>query len=272
MQAALPMYFPPREALQAFWATLAELLRTAPEAKGFDIPPLLSQPPDCHAQWLANDLLLSQACGYPLVTQLAGKVQLVGTFAYDAPGVQGIQCQSQLICRVGDRRRTLADFAGGTLAFNDTISQSGYNALRALVASHLDSTPTAARPFFAASTMTGAHYRSIEAVQTGQADMAAVDAVSWALWQQSHPAQAAALRVFGQSERYPGLPLITSLQTPAPLLAALRRALHGIATDAAHAAVRAPLRICGFEVSTLADYERCTAMQELAFASGLHTL
>jgi ABC-type phosphate/phosphonate transport system substrate-binding protein len=96
--------------------------------------------------------------------------------------------------------------------------------------------------------------------------------VSWALWQHSHPTQAAALRVFGQTEAYPGLPLITSLQTSPALLAALRHALHRIATDPAHAGVRAPLRICGFEPSTLADYQRCTEMQQTAFCLGLHEL
>ncbi len=268
MQAALPMYFPPHGALQAFWAALAEHLRADPQVSALDIPQVLSHGGDCHVQWLESDLLLSQACGYPLVTQLAGKVQLVGSFAYRAPGVNGIHCRSQLICRASDPRASLKAFAGGTLAFNDTISQSGYNALRHLVAQ----TTSAPRPFFAATVMTGAHYRSIDAVHTGQADLAAVDAVSWALWLQHNPALASGLRVFGQTEAYPGLPLITALHTPPVLLAALRRALHTLATDAAHAGVRAPLLISGFEATTLADYQRCLDMQVQAFATGLHSL
>ena len=268
MQAALPMYYPPREALQAFWAALAELLRQDGPSELADIPGELSLPPDCHVQWLEPDLLLSQACGYPLVTQLAGKVQLVGTFAYDAPGVQGTACRSQLICRAQDPRNALADFAGSTLAYNDSISQSGYNALRALVAQR----GPAPSPFFSASTMTGAHYRSIEAVRQGEADMAAVDAVSWALWQRSQPTRAPALRAFGQTEAYPGLPLITSLQTPPSVLAALRRGLHAVASDAAYAAVRAPLLISGFVPTQLADYRRCLDMQQEAFSLGLRDL
>ena len=268
MQAALPMYFPPPEALQAFWAALAALLRRDPAVAPDSIPAQLTTATDCHLQWLQPDLLLSQACGYPLVTQLAGKVQLVGTFAYDAPGVQGTDCRSQLICRAGDARAALADFAGSTLAFNDTISQSGYNALRALVAS----TSAAPPPFFGASVLTGAHYRSIEAVRRGQADLAAVDAVSWALWQRSQPALAPELKVFGQTEAYPGLPLITSLQTPSTLLAALRRGLHSVAHDAAYASVRAPLLISGFVPTTLVDYQRCLDLQQQAFSLGLHEL
>ncbi|NVO04563.1 MAG: PhnD/SsuA/transferrin family substrate-binding protein, partial [Rhodoferax sp.] len=185
-----------------------------------------------------------------------------------APGVQGVDCRSQLICRASDARAALQDFAGSTLAFNDTISQSGYNALRALVAT----TTTAPRPFFAATLQTGAHYRSIEAVRSGQADVAALDAVSWALWQQANPARAGALRVFGQSEAYPGLPLITALQTPPAVLDALRAGLQRIASEPAFAPVRAPLRISGFVVSRLQDYQRCMAMQEQALAQGLPRL
>lgn len=268
MQAALPMYFPPAAALQTFWVALADLLRDDPRVTSADIPATLSPSADCHVQWLEGDLLLSQACGYPLVTQLAGRVQLVGTFAYDAPGAEGIQCRSQLVCRASDGRTTLQAFAGSTLAFNDTISQSGYNALRHRVAS----STTAPRPFFGATVMTGAHYRSIEAVRTGAADLAALDAVSWALWQQSHPELATKLRVFGQTDAYPGLPLITSLQTTPALLAALQKALHHIATNPDHATVRAPLLINGFAVTTLADYQRCLDMQAQALAAGLQQL
>ena len=267
MQAALPMYYPPREALQAFWAALAGLLRADGACAGLDIPLELSEPLDCHAQWQERDLLLSQACGYPLVTLLKDRVRLVGTFAYDAPGTRGVTCRSQLLCRAGDARQSLAQFAGSTLALNDRISQSGYNALRALLAA-----PGTARPFFAATVQTGAHIQSMEAVRTGRADLAAVDAVTWALWQRSHPEEASALRVFGQTAPYPGLPLITSLQTPTNVVTALRRGLQALASEPAYAALRAPLLICGFEATTLADYQICLDMQEQACASGLQSL
>lgn len=267
MQAALPMYFPEPAALQAFWTELAALLRANADCADVDIPEVLLWPDDAHAQWLAPDLLLSQACGYPLVTMLADKVQLVGSFAYDAPGTQGISCRSQLICRADDRRTSLAEFAGSSLAFNDSISQSGYNALRALVAG-----TTSPRPFFARSLQTGAHYSSITAVRTSQADMAAVDAVSWMHWQRSNPALASALRVFGQTDAYPSLPLITSLQTAPAVLHALRQSLHTIAYEVRFAEVRAPLLISGFAVSTAADYQVCMNMQERAAALGVRRL
>jgi len=267
MQAALPMYFPLPGALQAFWEALVRLLRADARCAGLALPQSLQTADDVHAQWLEPDLLMSQACGYPFVTMLKDKVHLLGTFAYEAPGVEGIYCRSQLICRAGDTRRDLPDFAGATLAFNDTISQSGYNALRAQVAQ-----TTVQRPFFARSVNTGAHYRSIEAVQTGQADMAAIDPVTWALWQRSNPQQCADLRVFGRTESYPGLPLITSLQTPAEVVEALRAGLHALASEPAYAALRAPLLITGFAATRPMDYAVCIEMQERAAALGVQTL
>jgi ABC-type phosphate/phosphonate transport system substrate-binding protein len=268
MQAALPMYFPPKQALQVFWAAIADHLRAdVAVPSGMHIPDELHWPADVHTHWLEPELLLSQACGHPLVTMLAGKVQLVGSFAYDAPGVQGIVCRSQLICRASDTRGSLQAFAGSVLAYNDTVSQSGYNALRAWLARNV--TP---HPFFASTLQTGAHYQSIEAVRQGQADMAALDPVSWAHWQRSQPQQVSELRVFGQTDGYPGLPLITSLQTPPAGLMALRRALQTVASDPAYAAVRAPLLVSGFLVSTLADYQTCINMQDAAVSGGMHRL
>ncbi|MCX8521785.1 MAG: PhnD/SsuA/transferrin family substrate-binding protein [Rhodoferax sp.] len=259
VQAALPMYLAPPEAVQALWTALAALLRADAASAHLALPAQPSWPEDLHTHWQEPTVLLSQTCGYPLTTLLQGQVQLVGTFAYHAPGVQGIHCRSQLVCRNTDVRTTLAAFANSTLAYNDTLSQSGYNALRALVVSS-----TRQRPFFASSVCTGGHYRSIAAVLKGQADMAAVDPVSLAHWQRSNPHSAAAVRVFDQTVAYPGLPLITALHTAAPVLAALRRALHTLAHDAAYAALRQPLLISGFVETTLADYQVCIAMQQQA--------
>ena len=262
MIASLPMYFAPLPAVEAFWATVAALLPAPCEA-----PAALTWPSDYPAHWRSPDLLLSQTCGFPLTHALAGQVQLVGTFAYAVPGAQGIQCRSQLICRAGDTRQTLADFASSTLAFNSTDSQSGYNALRALVAQ-----TTTHRPFFRHSLATDSHSKSVECVRQGLADMASIDAVTWALWREANPDKAAGLQVFGQTDAYPGLPLVSSLQTSAAMVQALQEALGRVASDAAYASVRAPLKIAGFSVTTLADYQPCLDMEAVAQAAGLHSL
>ncbi len=264
MIAALPMYYPPIEAVEQFWAAVAADLQPMVD---FAVPAALTWPTDYPGHWVAPDLLLSQTCGYPLTHALQGRVQLVGTFAYGVVGADGIHCRSQLICRATDVRQRLADFAGSTLAFNSTDSQSGYNALREQVARE-----TPQRPFFRHSIATDAHRQSIECVRQGLADMASIDAVTWALWCEAQPERAAELRVFGQTEAYPGLPLVTSLQTSPQVLQALRQTLSRAATDPAFAALRAPLRITGFAVTTLQDYARCLQMEANALDAGLQAL
>ena len=264
MIAALPMYFPPKEAVEAFWRALAQLLRERTDAP---IPAALTWPADYHAHWENDDFLISQTCGFPLTTVLFDKVQVLGAFAYNAPGAEGVNCRSQLICRSTDASTALADFKGSTLAFNATDSQSGYNALRALVASNGD-----AQPFFGQTVAVGSHGKSIESVRTGDTDMAAVDCVTLALWQRANPALAPGLRVFAQTAPYPGLPLVTSLATPPHMVAALRESLATVATDPRFAAVRAPLLIGGFAPLELADYAPCLDMQAQALACGLTTL
>lgn len=269
---ALPMYLAAPDAVQAFATTVMDLLAArlreeAPsggndaEALAHALPVALQWPQDLYAHWQDPALLLSQTCGYPLSTTLRDRVQVVGTFAYDAPGAEGVMCSSQLICRSSDTRRTLAALAGGTLAYNGTDSQSGFNALRALVAS-----TQVLQPFFGVGVETGSHYASIEAVRRGQADMAAVDCVSLAIWQDRHAAAGGDIQVFGQTSPYPGLPLITAGQTPPWLVNLLRECLACICTDAQYAALRKPLRIRQFQPMGLADYAVCLDMERMGRA------
>ena len=152
---ALPMYLSKRQALLSLW----DLLQTRLLHAGFDdLPETLDWPQDYPAHWRDPQLLLSQTCGYPLTHALAGAVQLVGVFRYDAPGCDGIFCSSQLVARTEYASRSLADFRGLRVAFNSDDSQSGYNALRAAVA------PMAQRGrFFAEALSTGGHAASMAA-------------------------------------------------------------------------------------------------------------
>ena len=264
MIASLPMYQPAGDAVQSFWSKFAALLQASADCS---IPTVLSFPDDLFAHWRSPGLLLSQTCGYPFSTMLFDQVQLVGTFAYAVPGARGIACRSQLVCRTTDPRKALSAFAGGTVAFNAKDSQSGYNALRALVAQ-----ASALRPFFSQAVESGAHVNSIELVRTGAVDMAAIDAVTWALWQHDNPDHAPALRVFGETDAYPGLPLITALGTSSELLDHMRSCLLAVATQPDYAPWRNPLRIHGFEVTKPSDYALCKAMQAQALGLGMSAL
>jgi len=261
LPASLPMYDFHRPSVAALWEGVAGLLRAAGVAGA---PVALQWPDDMVAHWLAPDLLLSQACGFPLVTLLDGRVQVVGAFHYDAPGCEGFLNRSQLVVRAGDPAQTLEDLRGRRVAINGTDSQSGCNSLRALVA------PLARQGrFFGSSHVSGAHHLSVLAVRDGLADVAAIDCVSLAGFRRHRPDIAAGTRVLDQTAAYPGLPLITSNTTPPSTVAALRAALAGVAQAPALARVREALFIRAFEPLSATHYQVCRDMRAVADTAGV---
>lgn len=257
MLSSFPMYAAGSAANAALWQCMAGQLNLA------GVPATLVQPTDLVAHWLDPALLLSQTCGYPLTHALAGRVQLVGAFSYTAPGCDGLRYRSQLVCRSADAGLPLAGFRGRTVAYNAEDSQSGYNSLRALVA------PMARNGhFFGHAVATGSHRASLDSVRNAQADLAAIDCVTLALLQRDHPDAVYGVQVCGHTAPAPGLPLITSLQTPPDVLLALRQALHHAMHTEVLADARAALLIKDFAELPLGDYDAITQMEARANRAG----
>ena len=257
MTSSLPMYAAGSAAGEALWNAIAEQLPMP------GVPAKLSQPTDLLAHWLDPQLLLSQTCGYPLTHALAGQVQLVGTFIYTAPGCDGLHYRSQLVCRNANAGLPLAEFRGRTVAYNAEDSQSGYHSLRALVA------PLARNGrFFGQAVVTGSHRASVDSVRSGQADLAAIDCVTWALLLRDHPEVVRGVQVCGHTASTPGLPLITSLQTSPEVLAALRRALRDAMHAPALVEARATLLIQDFVELVLSDFDAIPQMETCANSTG----
>src|SRR6187399_1868093 len=86
--AGLPMYdlIEVREATDAWWHALALRLRAHGIA---DAPDELERAGDFEATWTSPNLVLAQTCGYPLTHALAGRVRVVATPRYRAPGCKG---------------------------------------------------------------------------------------------------------------------------------------------------------------------------------------
>ena len=252
------MYDSNPAAVEHLWALIAARLTAAGLA---DVPLHPQWPADYHAHWLQPGLLLSQACGYPLVTVLGEKVRVVGAFQYDVPGCTGVFQRSQVVLRADDPSVDLLDLRGRRVAFNGTDSQSGYNSLRALVA------PLARDgQFFGSRLMTGSHVESAKAVRDGRADVAAIDCVSLAGFRRYTPDVVQGVRVLTETALYPGLPLIAAVGTDKTTLALLRQVLGQLRRDPAAATPLHDLFITGFEALDFPDYQACAAMDDAAMA------
>ena len=264
MIASLPMYLADPSAVVDLWHGLARHLRDAGLP---DVPAELCWPDALPAHWLAPDLLLSQTCGLPLMTTLAGRVTLVGAYAYRAPGCEGVWCRSQIVVRAADAAQQLEDLRGRRVACNSLDSQSGYNSLRAAVAPLCRD-----GRFFGERQLTGGHRASVLAVRDGLADVAAIDAVTLAGLRRHQPETTQGLRVLAQTARYPALPLICASPCDAGRLARLRTALAATVTDDALADARDRLFIAGFQVLSLDDYDLCLTMAQQARDQGCDAL
>jgi ABC-type phosphate/phosphonate transport system substrate-binding protein len=223
----------------ALWAALSESLAAAGLV---GVPGGLTRGSRHFDLWRDPNLLLAQACEYPLATDCAGAMQLVATPRYTAEGCDGALYRSAIVVRRYEPADTLADMRGLRCAINEWSSNSGMNLLRAAVA------PLAAgKDFFESVELSGSHRRSIEMVADGEADLAAIDCVSWAHLQRFAPERTGALRVLDWTEPSPSLPFITAAGTDSSTLHALRSALADIVTDPALRDVRQRLLLSGFD-------------------------
>lgn len=257
---SLPMYLSRPDALEAFW----DFFRQHMAASGMaDLPKKLQWPGDLHEHWLDPDLFMSQACGYPLVTSLKGKVRVIGTFRYLAQGCDGHLCRSAVVVSRDCQANSLRDLRGRVLAFNSTDSQSGYNALRAKVAKLAQG-----ERFFSRAVKTDSHQRSLEQVSQGQCDLAALDCVTLAGLRLSQPELWRDIRVLEWSDPYPGLPLITSAHTSDKTLGLLRQALAQAMLAPELTQTLQALLICGFVPLEADDYRVCINMRHDALALG----
>lgn len=242
--ASLPMYDLPemRWATDALWSAVAARLSAAGVAAALALDRTSSLPD----LWTDPTLLFSQTCGNPYVRTYRDRLRLVATPRYAAAGCDGPRYCSLLVVRADVPGRSLADFRDAVCAVNEWGSLSGWVALAAALP---------APRFFRAALITGAHADSMAAVAAGEADIAAIDCVTYALLQRHRPAATAGLRVIGRTAAAPSLPFVTRRDADDATVGALRSALRGALADPGLAEVRTALLIEGIEVLGDADYD-----------------
>jgi ABC-type phosphate/phosphonate transport system substrate-binding protein len=262
MLVALQMYDLPelKWATDALGAQLLINLRRA----GFpEVPYGLDREGDYKEQWSHPELLLAQTCGYPFVRLLHGQVRYLATPCFAAPYCTGPRYCSLIVVRADDAAQSLADLRGRRAAINRPYSQSGYNALRHAVA------PLAVGGrFFAEVVESGGHGASLAAVTEGRADVAAIDAVTFAMLERNRPAALQGLRTIGRTASAPGLPYITRGAASDQEVERLRQALSDTFADPTLGEARQALLIAGLEVLDEDAYAALDEMEREAAAAG----
>lgn len=203
-----------------FWALIREGLRDA----GVPAPDHLTRGAAAYwPAWESADLILSQTCGYPFRARLHGTVELVGTPDYALPGCPAGHYNSVFVVRARDARRSLGEFQDARFAYNEPMSQSGWAGPQ----THANSLGVT----FNTTLQTGGHRLSAQAVAEGRADIAALDALTFALCQRYDPFMAQ-LREITRTAPTPALPYITAQGRDAGIcFAAIAAAIAALSPD-----------------------------------------
>ena len=254
-----------QEANDALWAAIARQLE---DSGVVGAPTALARGGSLEAVWTDPQLLLGQTCGYPLIGALKSHhVRLVATPRYRAPGCDGPFHRSVIVVRADSAVASLAELRGARCAANGPASNTGMNLLRVEVA------PLARDGvFFGSIAFTGSHEASAERIAAAEADVAAIDCITWAHLQRLRPALTRRLKVLGWSVRSPGLPLITGRNTDPVTYEALRSVLDAVEHDPALRDVRAELLLDGFNALPAAQYRAIAHLEQIAAAQGYPTL
>jgi ABC-type phosphate/phosphonate transport system substrate-binding protein len=235
-------FTPLRHAHERLWDGVRARLSFPAPPLDWDLDPLVA----CRRE----DLLLGQTCGWPLVTELASRVRVVGTFDHDVDGAVDGSYRSVLVSGTDQSLEDIFRRTDLRVAANSLDSLSGWISLRAVAVDHgvrLDDVVE----------WTGAHVASVEALRQGRVHVAAIDAVSLA------HLGAEGLFVVGRGPRIPCLPLVASGSSSDEMVDELRAALTAAVHDPALADACATLKIRDFVVRDLADYEGLSKLAEL---------
>jgi len=248
MFAALPMYDfgHVRAATDGLWAAIRDALR----AHGIEAPEGLTRSGDFGDQWRSPALLFGQTCGYPFWKGLRDHLEVLAAPVYAFDGCEGPNHCSFFVAHVDDSRDALSQFKGARAAINGFDSNTGMNLFRAAVA------PLAQDGrFFGEVVVTGAHAASLAAVAGGEADIAAIDAVTFGLLRPQ------GVKIIGHTPSTPTLPFVTSRAQPEKVRAALREALRDLAPQP-------KLGLAGVAFVEETAYARVEAIEREAAARG----
>jgi len=181
MTASFPWYDLPsvRWANDALWRATGlggELDRTTP----------------MDAQWRADDLVVSQACGLDLfVGDAPIEPVLAPVFDLDCPPGHYFS----YLVESSETSRSRRPQTGGVAAVNSLASRSGFSALLSVCAP-------------GSLLVTGSHEASLSAIRRGAAAVACIDAVVWHILERDTPRSLAGLLVLERTASAPAPPFV----------------------------------------------------------------
>jgi len=226
----LDMYLAP--ASQSAFAALDDRLRSVLTNAGVN----LSGP-------FAAGFAVGQICGITFANAPAGQLRYLATMVADDAAVPAGHYNSLLVTQCDGGLATPAEFdpARHKAVINEAGSFSGNLTFAAYMTSrHNTGLGTVLE--------SGGHLKSIGMVARGEADLAAIDRISFALARRTVPDDVAGVTVIGETTTWPGVPFVADASLPGAVTAALRDAILAFRDDPAWSEMKAILGLSDITV------------------------
>jgi ABC-type phosphate/phosphonate transport system substrate-binding protein len=247
--ASLPMYdFPEtRWATDALWEGI---VRHMEEQGLYVMPSRLVHDVPLVELWQDGRLIFTQCCGYDVVHRFRDRLQVLATPTYTAAGCDTGRYSSAVVVPDDSPYDDVLDMFGKVTVINGLESHSGMSALFGLVG------PLArGGKFFSEIKISGEHALSLQMLQRGEADVAAIDCTTFALLKRYRPNLFEGLRLLGSTCSAFAPPYVTRADIDRKSVDAMKTALGLVNLDKSLDPIRQALFIDRFEFIPVSDYE-----------------
>ncbi|MGB1311261.1 MAG: phosphate/phosphite/phosphonate ABC transporter substrate-binding protein [Leucothrix sp.] len=248
-QASLPMYNQPeiRAAAQAWWKGIAKHM----QQQGIsDVPTGLTDTIPLDQLWKSEQLFFSQCCGLNVVRGYDKHLSVLMVTDWDAPGCEPYHYASHIVVHEDSPYKHINELKNTVAAINGPDSHSGMTTLM------FEAHPFSENGhFFQAIRDSGSHVESLKLIQSKQADVAAIDCVTFALLKRYRPAAIDGIRIISRSQAAPALPYVTAISTDLTTKQRMQTALTEAFADPALTDVREAMLLkgCSFPDLTGSD-------------------
>jgi ABC-type phosphate/phosphonate transport system substrate-binding protein len=208
MQASLPMYDLPevQEATASWWQGIAKHMRL----QGIEgVPDTLENELPLDTLWTQGNLLLSQCCGFDVMNSYKDHLSVLMISSWDAEGCSTGQYYSFIVTAEDHISEKIGDLKNSVAVINGPESHSGMNTLFREVQPYSHD-----GQFFKTIHISGAHVESLRFIQSKQADVAAIDCVTFELLKRYRPSALKGIKVLCQTKSAPALPYVTTMKLP----------------------------------------------------------
>jgi ABC-type phosphate/phosphonate transport system substrate-binding protein len=219
---------------------------------------------DSAGQALDPGTTIVHTCGYPLMTQYRETMHPLCVACFNVKGCEQGWYHSVFLVRLADKAHTLTDCEDYRAAINHAHSNSGMNVFRAAFAKIVS--PRRKSNYFKSVSTTGSHLNSMLAIAQSEADIAAIDAISYDFICRSNPDLASKLRSIGQSASTMGLPFVTQIKNRQLNADTLTDALNRALNETPHQ--YSALNLLKFKAVKLEDYRSIATLENDAINHG----